>query len=108
AAARRLEARVDDRLALDAQVDAHDVAADRAAGAAGMAVRDRVAAADRLIQMLGEALVGHTPESRAASSRTSRGRGGRGRLSAPGGSASGSAARGGESRGSPDRPERRS
>ena len=63
AAARRVEARVDDRLALDAHVDPHEVAADRAAGAAGMAVRDRVAAADRMVQVLGEALVGHAPES---------------------------------------------
>ena len=57
AAARGLEAGVDHAVALDGDADAHEVAARGAAGRAVM--RGDAAAADRMTQVLLEALVGH-------------------------------------------------
>ena len=57
AAARRLEAGVRDTIAVDLDADAHEIAAQRAAGGGVMA--GHAAAADGMAQVLLEALVGH-------------------------------------------------
>jgi hypothetical protein len=70
-AARRLEAGLGDAVALDRHADAHEIAA---GGAAGRAVMDGdAAAADRVQQVLLEALVGH-PASVGRALRSIRGR----------------------------------